>query len=163
MKLLNQIRTAGQDDISLLARLIQTSFEDVAQRFGLNRQNCPKHPSNCSDQWVAQDMARGVVYFILEGDGRPKGCVAMERADATRCYLERLAVLPQFRKAGLGRALVQHVFGQARALGAGQVGIGIMDQDAALKQWYGRLGFMETETKTFAHLPFRVAFMKFTL
>lgn len=158
-----EIRTADKADISLLARLIRDSFADVAHRFGLDRQNCPKHPSNCSDEWIARDMGRGVAYYILEERGLTKGCVAIEQADATQCYLERLAVLPQFRKAGLGRALVQHVFDQARVLGVGQVGIGLMDQDTALKRWYGALGFVETHTKTFAHLPFRVAFMKCAL
>lgn len=158
-----QIRTAAQADISLLARLIRDSFSNVAERYGLNRQNCPKHPSNCSDQWVARDMDRGVVYYILEESGLAKGCVAIEQADANQCYLERLAVLPQFRKAGLGRALVMHVLDRARALDAEQVGIGIMDQDTTLKSWYARLGFVETHTKTFAHLPFCVAFMKCAL
>jgi len=32
-----------------------------------------------------------------------------------------------------------------------------------LKAWYKKMGFREGETKTFAHLPFKVLFMAYHL
>jgi hypothetical protein len=40
------IVAATKKDIDRLARLIRHSFADVARRFALTPQNCPKHPSN---------------------------------------------------------------------------------------------------------------------
>ena len=97
-----QIREVNSADISLLSRLIRQSYSDVADRFKLTPANCPKHPSNCTDEWIENDFARGVSYFILEHRGIPAGCVAIEGANADLCYLERLAVLPHERKKASG-------------------------------------------------------------
>jgi hypothetical protein len=48
-------------------------------------------------------------------------------------------------------------------LGAKQIGIGIISDDTELKLWYQRIGFVEKETKEFAHLPFLVTFMSYEL
>jgi GNAT superfamily N-acetyltransferase len=69
---------ATEKDIDRLSRLIRDSFADVARRFELTPQNCPKHPSNYSSKWVARDLARGVRYFILIADDTAVGCVGVE-------------------------------------------------------------------------------------
>jgi N-acetylglutamate synthase-like GNAT family acetyltransferase len=131
----------------------------VAERFGLTEGNCPRHPSNCRADWVERDMDRGVVYYALESDGRVAGSVALEFVRPGLCNLERLAVLPEHRKRGFGRALVCHVFAEARKLGCDTVRIGVIAEQTELKDWYRGFGFIETETRDFAHLPFRVTFM----
>jgi GNAT superfamily N-acetyltransferase len=153
------IREANFDDISLLSGLIRQSYRDVANRFKLTPANCPKHPSNCTDEWIENDFARGVSYFILQHSGIPAGCVAIEMADDDLCYLERLAVLPHERKKGLGSQLIEHIFHTARQLGSKKISIGIIAAQTELKQWYLKFGFIEGETKEFSHLPFRVTFM----
>lgn len=155
------IRRAASQDVSLLAEIIRDAFSDVAVRFGLNADNCPKHPSNCTDEWVSRDMQRDVTYFVLEHEGMPAGCVAVERASEDMYYLERLAVLPDFRKKGSGRALVERVFETVRAKGGQKISIGIISDDMDLKNWYCRLGFVEGETKSFPHLPFQVTFLTY--
>ena len=42
------IRKAHSHDVSVLSGLIRDSFCDVAERFGITPENCPKHPSNLS-------------------------------------------------------------------------------------------------------------------
>lgn len=74
------IRQAGSEDANTLVELIRTGFRDVAQRFGLTKENCPAHPSNCSLEWVKADLCRGVKYLVLEQGGSPVGCVAVEKA-----------------------------------------------------------------------------------
>jgi N-acetylglutamate synthase-like GNAT family acetyltransferase len=154
-----QIREANSADISLLSGLVRQSYCDVAERFKLTPTNCPKHPSNCTDEWIQNDFTRGVSYFILERRGIPAGCVAIERAEADLCYLERLAVMPQERKKGLGGQLVEHIFRTAREFGLKKISIGIIAAQTELKQWYQKFGFVEGETRDFNHLPFRVTFM----
>ncbi len=153
------IRNTETTDIPILADLIRTSFQDVAERFNLNADNCPKHPSNCTSDWVAEAFQKEITYYILESDNTPVGCVALERASDEVCYLERLAVVPRLRRKGLGQALVEHALNQAQQAGARRIEIGIMAEHEELKSWYQRLGFNLTGTKNFAHLPFEVAFM----
>ncbi len=148
-----------QGDMDQLARLIRRSFADVARRFNLTPENCPRHPSNCTREWVEKDLMRGVRYSILMVDSTAVGCVGIEKASPTICYMERLAVLPQHRGQGYGTRLARHALSQASELGASTVGIGIIAADAGLKDFYKALGFEEGETKTFPHLPFAVAFL----
>lgn len=157
------IRDASPPDGELLARIIRQSFEDVALRFGLTAENCPKHPSNCTPQWIDLALTRGVEYFLLEQGGIPCGCVALEHARPQIRYLERLAVLPDCRRRGFGRALVDFAVSRARASGADRVEIGIISGQRELKEWYSRIGFRETRRAAFPHLPFEVAFMAKTL
>ena len=157
------IREADPADISKLSELIRLSYRDVAERFRLTLTNCPKHPSNYTDEWVENDFHRGVSYYILELRGNAAGCVALEKANPDLCYLERLAVLPHERKKGLGRQLVEHVFRKARELGTKNISIGIIAKQTELKQWYQKIGFIEGETKECSHLPFQVTFMSYDL
>ena len=157
------IREANSTDVLVLADLIRAAYRDVADRFKLTQANCPKHPSNCTDEWIEKDLARGVRYFILEIEGSLVGSVAIESASADLCYLERLAVLPHERNKGYGHQLVEHVIETARQLGLKTISIGIIARQTDLKQWYQKIGFVEGEIKEFEHLPFEVCFMTYAL
>jgi diamine N-acetyltransferase len=158
-----KIRVCTPKGIEVLVETIRKSFQDVAERFDLTKENAPRHPSNCTDDWIQKDMERGVTYFVIENENIVVGCVVLEQANPEVCYLERLAVLPDQRRRGFGKKLVTHVLSEAKSLGAHRVNIGIIAQQTELKNWYGRIGFIEGETKEFSHLPFRVTFMSYKL
>ncbi len=156
-----QIRVGTKADIHVLVEIIQDSFLDVAERFGLTPQNSPTHPSNCRPEWLLREMDRGVTFYMLENDGQPVGCVALEKISDEVCYLKRLAVLPQERRKGFGEALVKHVLSKARLLDVYRVGIGIIAEHKELQNWYEKLGFEEVESKRFPQLIFQVTLMAY--
>ncbi len=158
-----RIIRAGLSDVPALAGLIRDAYRDVAQRFDLTPENCPKHPSNCTPKWIRKDFARGVSYFILEHNQRPVGCAALEKPTTALGYLERLAVLPDHRCRGFGRMLVDSVFDRAKDAGLKQISIGIIAEQTDLLWWYRKIGFVEGDTKEFEHLPFLVTFMMYQL
>lgn len=153
------MRVCTQKDIDILVATIRRSFQDVAKRFDLTQENAPRHPSNCTGDWIQKDMERGVTYYVAENENIVAGCVALEQASPDFCYLERLAVLPNQRRQGLGKALVTHVLSEAKLLAAKRVNVGIIADQIELKNWYKEIGFIEGESKEFPHLPFRVTFM----
>lgn len=155
-----KIRLATNSDIQILSELVSNSYQTVADRFCLTIDNCPKHPSNCTEDWILSDFERGVKYFILESDGKIVGCAALEIADSELCYLERLAVLPEKRNHGFGKQLVDSVFQNAKSLGCHRISIGIISKQHELKNWYIKIGFEKGITKSFDHLPFEVMFME---
>lgn len=157
------IRTCTKEDIPVLTDVIRRSFRDVAERFSLTPENASSHASNCTTDWIQRDLDRGVVYFAIGSEGRVVGCVALERANPEVCYLERLAVLPDQRGRGFGKALVDHVLSRARALGVHRVDIGIIAGHTDLRDWYEGIGFVATANREFPHLPFPVAFMSYDL
>src|ERR1035437_6880861 len=107
------IREATALDAATLAALISASNRDVAARFGLTLENCPKHPSFCTEDWIKADLARGEHYFLAEETVEPIACVAFELADAAVACLNRLSVLPMHRRCGIGAHLVEHVIALA--------------------------------------------------
>jgi N-acetylglutamate synthase-like GNAT family acetyltransferase len=153
------IRDAKKVDKDVLIALIRGSFLDVAEKFALTAENCPKFPAYNAKERVEGDFEKGLKYYILEINGRACGCVALEKAGPDLCYLGRLAVLPEYRNKGFGQALVNHLFEQARKFGIRRMEIGIISKHRKLKKWYRKLGFIQKGTKKFDHLPFNVAFM----
>ena len=157
----SRIRTCTKEDTQVLVETIRRSFQDVAERFGLTQENAPSHPSNCTVDWIRRHMERGVTYFAIENKNHVVGCVALERANTEVCYLERLAVLPDQRRRGFGKALVNHALSETKLFGVHCVSIGIIAEHTELKNWYKGLGFVEGESKEFPHLPFLVTFMSY--
>jgi len=41
-----RIRPCTREDTAVLAETIRGAFRDVAERFDLTEENCPRHPSN---------------------------------------------------------------------------------------------------------------------
>ena len=157
------IREATSHDAATLAALISASNRDVATRFGLNLENCPKHPSFCTDDWINADLARGERYFLAEDAAESIACVAFELADAGVAYLNRLSVLSTHRRCGIGARLVEHVIAVARSKHRHTLSIGVIGEHTDLQRWYGKLGFVTGDTKHFAHLPFSVTYMTYAL
>ena len=153
------IRDATKEDIPLLTKLIRDSFRDVALRFNLTYENCPAHPSHCTTEWIESALKKGINYYILERKNVPCGCVALEQAEPSVFYLERLSVLPQFRRKGFGEAMVNHALNEAKKRGAHLVEIGMISDQTELKEWYKKFGFSIKSEKRFEHLPFKVTFM----
>ena len=153
------VREGTQEESGLIAMLIRDSNRDLAKRFMLNAENCPKHPSFCTLEWVAADFERGERYFICEKAHAPIGCVAIENPAEGIAYMNRLAVLPDERRSGAGETLVRYVIEHSRLCGIKTISIGIVAAHEELRNWYIRLGFTEKDTKRFPHLPFEVMYM----
>lgn len=155
-----RIRQASLEDAELVARIIRKSFRDVAERFNLESENAPTHPSNCQPDWIRSDLDRGVSYYLLCWRGSVAGCVALESASSSMAYLERLGVLPEQRGRGFGAALLRHALRQARSAGARVVSVGVIAENTELVSWYERLGFAQAGTRRFPHLPFTVSYLE---
>jgi len=153
------IRDAKKSDKDVIIALIRDSLRDVAEKFALTVENCPKFAGFNAQERVEEDLQKGLRYYILEENGKACGCVALEKAGPDVCYLGRLAVLPEHRNKGFGQALVNHLFEQAKKMGIRRVEIGLISKHRKLKKWYRKFGFVQNRTKKFDHLPFIVAFM----
>lgn len=161
MAMSSKIHICTEKDARVLAEITRMSFQDVADRFDLTPENAPRHPSNCTVDWIRKDMQDGVTYFAIENKNHVAGCVALEKANSQVCYLERLAVLPHHRRRGFGKALVEHALSEVKLLGVSYVSIGIIAEQTELKNWYKKLSFVGGDSKEFPHLPFRVTFMSY--
>ncbi len=159
----DEIRQSNMDEAAKIAEIISCANSEIAEKFGLNRQNCSKHPSFCTTEWVEKDIDRGALYFsYIKGD-ITAGCVAYERADNNMAFLNRLAVLPELQRHGIGERLVGHFFNYAKKDNVENISVGIIARHHDLINWYEKLGFTKKEVKKYPHLPFDVAFMTYQL
>ncbi len=157
------IYTANTSNADTIANIVAIANQDVAEKFGLNHDNNPKHPSFYTRDWVLDDFKGGEEYFLYSVAGEAVGCVAFEQPSAEVAYLNRLSVLPDYRHQGIGGQLVKHIFDYAKTKGVSEISIGIIAKHAVLKNWYIQLGFVENGMKEFPHLPFDVLFMKYVI
>jgi len=148
------------DELKRSTAIIQESFRTVAEEFKLNRINCPAHPSFITFNNLKKLAESDVKFFGCFVDGLQAGFMALEKAGGGLFYIEKLAVLPEFRHRGFGQKLVKHACDFINDLGGGKISIGIIDESRKLKDWYAGLGFCEKNKKKYEHLPFTVCFME---
>ena len=149
-----------EDQIRVSAAVVRESFKTVAREFNLTKENCPTHPSLVTFDQLMELHRKSLRFYGLFVDMAQFGFVAVERGDDTVYYMEKLAVLPQARHKGYGEQLVRFAINYAAEKGAGKLSIGTIHEHIVLKNWYKDLGFVETGTKKFDHLPFTVCFME---
>ena len=95
------------------------AVEAVRRRVFVEEQGVPE--ADEWDGWDAPGLRGASVHHVLAlRDRQPAGAArwrAVERDGQAWAKLERFAVVPEARGAGLGRALVAHALGAARAAG----------------------------------------------
>ena len=141
------------------AGVIRDSFKTVALELGLDRDNIPNHPSFMTAEQLKEQIERGIKFFGLFLDDKQIGSIAVEKSDDAVFFLQKLAVLPEYRQKGYGRKLTEWVIDYARNNGCKKLALGIWDLQTELKDWYRRLGFQVNSTKDFEHLPLTVCLM----
>ena len=158
------IREIGMDEsLDTSVEVIRKSFGTVAEELSLTTEIAPTHPSFITIAQLEELRWKGLVFYGYFLDDKQVGFVTMEKADDSLYYLEKLAVLPEYRHNGYGRKLVRFILDMAAAKGAKKLSIGIIYEQKVLKDWYKDIGFRETGIRKFEHLPFTVGFMEIDL
>ena len=94
-------------------------------------------------------LGEGELTVLLGGTG-PDGIAVLRFrpaiwSDALECYLAELYVVPDRRRQGLGRALMEAAIELARQQGADHMDLGTSEDDVAARALYESLGFINRE------------------
>ncbi len=153
-----------KSDLQKCLEVIRPSFGTVAEELGFTEESCPSHTAFMPLERLERDFDFGNPMYAYVKDGRFIGFVALRPKDDGICEMKQLCVLPEYRHLGIGRELVAHTKRIAwEEFHRGKMTIGIIDEGAVLKAWYAGLGFIQTGTQRFEHLPFTVGFMEMPL
>ena len=155
-----RITSLAAKHLPLYAEVIRQSFTTVAAEFGLTTENCPGHTSFITNERLANEIKEGYYPFGYFTDGRLVGFVSLTEKGGGVYELNHLAVLPEYRRFGYGKALLDFCKEKAMKLGAEKITIGIIEENSILKAWYTANGFIHTGARAFEHLPFTVGFME---
>lgn len=132
------IRVAALDEAEGLAALINAAF--LVERFFVDG-------DRTSPAGVRALMAKGT-FLAADREGALAGCVYVEQR-GRRGYFGLLAVDPDRKGTGLGRALVTAAEDFLRERGCEAADINVVDLRTELPPFYHRLGYAETGTAPF--------------
>jgi len=90
---------------------------------------------------VERLIADAVAFFVLRADGRPAGCGGIKLVGREYGELKRMFVRPEFRGAGFGEMLVEHLAAHALAHGIALLRLETGIHQQAAIRLYERLGF----------------------
>jgi len=155
----DEIRNITAEDIATNAALVRRCFQTVADEMGITPENAPHYTAFITDEQLEEERAKGAVFFGYFVDGVKAGFVTLEKENG-EWLMKRLAVLPAYRHRGIGRKLAEHVSNYARGQGASSLHIGIVNEQAGLKDWYEGMGFKEYRLLEIPDLPFKVSLLK---
>ena len=157
------IRKVSAAELDTCADVIREGFLTVARDFGLTQENCPTNGAFLKVDRLIAERENGIVQYGLFHKGNLIGFMQLEQKRAELYILEKLAVLPPFRHLGYGKLLLDFAKEEVGRLRGSKISIGIIEENTQLKNWYLQHGFVHTGTKVFAHLPFTVGFMEWTV
>ena len=159
----NSIRAITYNMLPQVLQTVRKSFKTAADEFGLTKDNCPKHTSFIPMEFLETHMRWGWYMFGAFDDDRLIGYASLSNRENGVYELHNLAVLPEYRHKGVGKALLDHAKQKAQSLGGTKISIGIIEESKVLKNWYIINGFEHTGIKKFEHLPFTTGFMEYTV
>ena len=133
-----RIRKATLNDLSDVQFCARTAYAKYIDRIG-------KEPAPINADFADQ-IARGFVDLALYRT-RFAGYVVFY-PDGNDLYLENVAVLPEFRGRGIGRALIKHVENAARKQELQAIRLYTNEAMTENLGMYPRLGYVETGRKT---------------
>lgn len=131
------LRPAPAEDAPLLLSLIHRAFEEY--RPLLN----PPSGAHRETVETVRDKVTGGGAIIAWSGKEAAGCV-LYAPQENAVYLGRLAVLPEYRKQGVGHLLVEAVEGQARILSLAKVTLGVRVQLPGNRAFFECLGYQVT-------------------
>jgi GNAT superfamily N-acetyltransferase len=134
-----RIRLATMSDVNDLVRVVNAAF--VVERFFVDR-------DRTDAEGVRALLAKGEFLVAEDEAGRIVACVYTERR-GDRGYFGLLSVLPEFKRQGHGRQLIDFVEARFRAAGCRQVDIRVVNLRTELPPIYRRLGYVELGTESF--------------
>jgi ribosomal protein S18 acetylase RimI-like enzyme len=132
------VRAAAVSDAAAVAATIAAAFEQYRGKLqpesGAFRETA---------KGIGQELRRGAGAIIAERNGRIVGCV-MTKTQEGDMYFGRLAVLPDARRLGVARVLIEAVEAEARRRGLPGVRLGVRVVLTDNQRLFTSLGYVET-------------------
>jgi ribosomal protein S18 acetylase RimI-like enzyme len=134
------LREATGADAPAIVAVVHAAFAEYRDKL-----DPPSSAHNETVETIRAKLAAGRA-LLAAAAGAPVGCVFYE-PEEDHVYLYRLAVVPAYRRRGLGQALIARVEGRARELRLPRIRLGVRSALARQQAYYQRLGYRPVEAR----------------
>lgn len=141
-----RFRRAEEPDIPLIRSLADRIWKACFPRFLSPEQIDYMLKWMYDPETLREELASGVLWEIVELEGRPVGYLSCTLETAERMKLNKLYLLPEFHGRGIGRRLIEHVRETARSRGLRTIYLQVNRANAPALRAYERAGFRTVRT-----------------
>ncbi len=141
------VREVKPEDLSSVVTLLQQAYGTVARRLGLTEAEYPTYPAFQDARGLAACVKRERLKLYLFSDGEQViacGGFCPARRDGSAAWLKRIAVLPEQRGKGHGKAVVTFLEEIMRGAGYAKSALLCLTANRELAGFYYHLGYRVT-------------------
>ncbi len=149
------------NDLSAIVKVLNISHSTVAKEFGFTKDSNPTNNAFIDEATLIAQFSRGIELYSMAVGNKIVGCIAIEKStkQINTYYIEKVSVIPESRNQGYGVMLMDFATSKIKESGGDNISIALIHSNKKLKNWYSSQGFIESGTRDFDHLPFKVCFM----
>ena len=149
------------NDSRIITDIINKAFMTVAQEFNFTKENAPIHPAFIKPERIEKAINNGLKMFGYKINDRIIGCVGYSHNKERIYFIERLAILPEYRHLGIGQKLMEFIENEIKNIGGKIIEIHVTDKNIILREWYKKLGYVEIRIDeiNFPGIPYKSCVM----
>ena len=158
------IHSVEEHQLPMCLEALHAAFGESAARFGYTKESYPSSGAYITLDQLIEAKRKGVhMYAACVEGGLVAGYVQLEKIEAGVYAFRRFAVLPEYQKLGIGRALVSHCRDRAALYGGKKLTLVMINDNQKLKEFYQSNGFKTVEVRNDGAYPFEYAIMELEL
>ena len=159
-----EIHSVEEHQLPMCLQTLHTAFGESAAKFGYTKESYPSSGAYVTLEELYEAKKRGVhMYAACVEGGKVAGYVQLEKITDGVYAFRRFAVLPEYQKLGIGRALVSHCRERAKLYGGKKLTLIMISQNTRLKEFYESNGFCVVSTANDSTYPFEYSVMELEL
>ena len=158
------IKQIGKNDLQKCLEIFHIGYETVAVEFGLTDENCPdRGRASLPFEKLVEEFENGTIMYGYYSNDKLVGFMGIKMHENNVLKLNDIIVLPDFRKLGYGKKLLNYCKDKAKELGANKIQLGMIDNNKRLRKWYEENGFVNIGYKNYEGAPFTVGRMEYII
>lgn len=158
------IHSVEYDQLPMCLEALHEAFAQSAQRYGYTQQTYPSSAAYLTLEELIEAKKAGVhMYAACVDGGKVVGYVQLQKLNDGNYSFRRFAVLPDYQKLGIGRALVSHCRDRAALYGGKKMTLMMINDNQKLKDFYLSCGFRVVRTSNDGAYPFEYSILELEL
>ena len=152
------------NDSKIITEILNKAFLAFAQEYNFTKENAPNHLAFINSDKVDSWLKNGLSMYGYKLENKLVGCAGNSHLMDQIFLIERVATLPEYRKLGIGKKLMEFNENEIKKNGGKIVEIHVTDKNIPLREWYKKQGYIEIRIEEvnipgIAKVPFKACIM----